>query len=218
MNQALSKDEQFLLSGDDGGQVIVWDRVSGKEERRWKATGWVQALALAPDRKQAVVTERVPLVFDSGRHAGVKLWNVSTGEVQRDLSAEFKGLHLSAAAYSRDGRVLALGRGGEVDGLNGKVFLLDPETGKKLRELAPGHLNGLTALAFHPDGRHLFSAGRDTLVKVWDVKEGKLVRELGKPRGGQFKDWIHAVSISADGRLLAATDMAGAVQVWSLGG
>jgi hypothetical protein len=127
-------------------------------------------------------------------------------------------MHLSAAAYSPDGKLLALARGGEVNGLNGKVFLLDAATGKKLRELAPGHLDGATDLAFSPDGKYLASSGRDTVVKLWNTADGKLVRQLGKGRGGQFKDWIHAVSFSADGNWLAAADMAGQVQVWALNG
>ena len=215
---ALGRDEKLLLSGDDGGRVIAWDRPAGKELRRWQLKGWAYALAVAPDNAQAAISERVPLVFDSGRHAGVKLWDVATGKVQRDLEAEFKGMYLAAAAYSPDGKLLALGRGGEVDGMSGKVFLLDPATGKKVRELAPGHQYGVTDLAFHPDGKHLASAGRDTVVRIWAAADGKLVKELGKPRGGQFKDWIHAVSFSADGRWLAAADMAGAVQVWSFVG
>ncbi len=215
---ALSRDEKLLLSGDDAGQVIVWDRPAGKELRRWSVKGWVYAVALSPDNNQALVSERLPLVFDSGRHAGVKLWDAAAGKVQHDLGALFKGLFLSAAAYSPDGKLLALGRGGEVDGPNGKVFLIDPATGKKVRELAPGHVYGVTDLAFHPAGRHLASAGRDTLVRIWDTADGKLVKELGKARGGQFKDWIHALSFTPDGKWLAAADMAGAVQVWSLAG
>ena len=87
-----------------------------------------------------------------------------------------------------------------------------------MRELTPGHLYGVTDMVFHPDGKHLASGGRDTVVRIWNAADGKLVKELGKPRGGQFKDWIHAVSFSADGRWLAAADMAGAVQVWSFTG
>jgi WD40 repeat protein len=215
---ALSRDGSLLVSGDDGGQVIVWDRPAGKELRRWRLKGWAYALALSPDNKQAAISERIPLVFDPGQHTGVKLWDVAAGRVQRDLGADFKGMYLSAAAYSPDGKLLALGRGGEVDGPNGKVFLLDPASGKKLRELAPGHQYGVTGLAFHPGGGYLASCGRDTMVRVWSAADGKLVKELGKSRGGQFKDWIHAISFSADGRWLAAADMAGAVQVWSIPG
>lgn len=212
----LSRDEKLLLAADDGGQVVIWDRLAGKELRRWQVQCWAYAAALSPDNKQAIVTERLPLIFDSGRHAGVKLWDATTGQMQRDLSAEYKGLHLSAAAYSLDGKLLALAKGGETD--SGKVFLIDPATGKKVRELTPGHLYGATDLCFHPDGKHLASSGRDTMVRIWNVADGKLVKELSKSRGGQFKDWIHAVSFSADGRWLAAADMAGSVQVWSLGG
>jgi WD40 repeat protein len=156
-------------------------------------------------------------VFDSSRHAGLKLWDVATGAVKTDLSAlkEFKGHHLGSAAYSPDGKLLAVGRGGEVAGLNGKVTLVDPAAGKVVRELAPAHQDGVTAVAFHPDGKHVCSAGRDTVVRIWEAATGKLVGEVGKGRGGQFKDWVCAFSWSADGSWLAAADMAGAVQVWN---
>jgi len=212
---ALSRDGSLIVSGDDGGDVIAWDQATGKELKRWKVKGWVYALALSPDTNQVLVSERKPLIFDSGRHAGIKLWDRTTGEAQRDLGPTFKDMHIAAAAYSPDGKLLALGRGGELDGLNGKVFLVDPTSGKKVRELGPGHLNGATDVTFHPDGKHLASTGRDTVVRVWDTSTGKLVKELGKGRGGQFKDWLHAVSFSADGRWLAAGDMIGAVQIWS---
>ena len=131
-----------------------------------------------------------------------------------NLSAAFKGVYIAAAAYSLDGKLLALAQGGEVSGM-AKVFLVDPVTGKKIRDLTPGHQEGATDLAFAPDGKHLASTGRDTVVRIWNTADGKMVKELGKPRGGQFKDWFHALAFSADGRWLAAADMAGAVQVWS---
>jgi WD40 repeat protein len=210
---AISRDEKLLISGDDAGRIIVWDREPAKELRQWKVKGWSFALALSPDDKQIFISERKPLVFDSGRHAGVKLWNATTGEMERDLSADFKEAYVAAAAYSLDGKLLALGQGGERD--MGKSLLIDPSTGKKVRELAPGHQSGVTDIAFHPDGKHLASAGRDTIIRIWNLDDGKLVKELGKGRGGQFKDWIHSISFSADGLWLAAADMAGSVQAWS---
>ena len=213
---ALSKDGNTLVSGDDKGEVIIWDRETAKERQRWKVKGWVWALTLSPDASSLCVSERVHLVFDSGRHAGLKIWDLK-GQVKQDFGKLMvKEMPVAAAAFSPDGKILAVGRGGETD--TGKVTLLDPADGKKLRELTPGHYSGLTDIAFHPDGKHLFSSGRDTVVRVWKAKDGKLVKELGTPRGGQFKDWIHAVSVSPDGRWLAAADMAGAVQVWALNG
>jgi WD40 repeat protein len=215
----LSRDGKAMISGDDAGEVIVWDRAAGTARAKWKVKGWAYAVALSPDQKQAAVGERLPLIFDSGRHAAFQLREAATGKVEKDLSAlkEFKGMHMSAAAYSPDGKLLAVGRGGEASGPGGKVTLVDPAGGKVVRELTPGHQEGLTDLAWHPDGKHLASAGRDTVVRVWEAATGKLVSEVGKGRGGQFKDWICAVSWSPDGAWLAAADMAGAVQVWTFG-
>jgi len=218
VNLALSADGKTVLTGDDDGHVVVWDCATGGVVKRWRVKGWAYAVALSPDAKQACVGERLQRVVEGGRYAALKLWDATTGEMVRDLSADFKGFHMAAAAYSPDGKTLAVARGGEADGTNGTLTLLDPATGKKLRALAPGHLNGGTDVAFHPDGKHIASAGRDTVVRVWEAATGKLVAEVGKPRGGQFKDWIHAISWSADGAWLAAADMAGAVQVWHLPG
>jgi len=212
---SMTPDGKTLITGDDKGEIIAWDRAAGKELRRWKTKGWAFAIAVEPTGKTVFVSERKPLVFDSGRMFGVKMWDVETGAMKLDLGKDNKEL-IAAAAYSADGKWLAIGRGGEVDGLNGKVSLLDPVSGKKLKEFVPGHLNGLTDLAFHPDGKHLLSSGRDTTVKVWNLADGKLVKELGSPRGGQFKDWIHAVAVSPDGRWIAGADMAGQVQLWAV--
>jgi WD40 repeat protein len=215
---ALSRDGKILVSGDDKGEVIVWDRPAARELRRWKVKGWIWALALAPNAQTLLVSERIPLVFDSGSHAGLKLWDLQTGTEKLDLIKEVAKQRIAAAAFSPDGKILAVARGGEINGPNGKVTLLDVASGKKLRELAPGHLDGATDVLFSPDGQFLFSTGRDTTVRVWRLADGKLIKELGQPRGGQSKDWLHAVAISSDGRWLAAGDMAGQVQVWALAG
>jgi WD40 repeat protein len=208
-------DGKTLLTGDDRGIVIVWDLPAGKEIRRWQLQGWAWGLAISPDGKSALIAERKPLIFDPGAQTGLRIWDVETGKIKAELGKEIKE-RMAACAYSKDGKWLACVRGGESGGLSGKTTFLDPSTGKKLRETAPGHLDGATDLAFHPDGKHIFSSGRDTLVKIWRLEDGKHVRDLGQGRGGQFKDWICAIAISPNGRWLAAADMAGQVQIYSL--
>jgi len=211
MGLSISRDEQFMLSGDDAGEVILWNLPERTEIRRWKVKGWAYAITLSPDAKQALISERMPVVFDGGRHAGLQLWDATTGKSQFDLSAEFKGQHIGSAAYSPDGKMLVVGRGGEGDG---KLTIVDPKTGKKGKELTPMHQYGVTDLVSCPDGKHFASTGRDTVVRIWDL-EGKMIAELGKPRGGQFKDWLLSLSFSPDGKWLVAADMIGAVQVWT---
>ena len=79
-----------------------------------------------------------------------------------------------------------------------EFMLLDPQTGKVIHELAPPHLIGATDLAFHPDGKHIFSSGRDQLVKIWQLEDGKHVREFGKAK--ERGNWISGISISPNKR------------------
>ena len=204
--QGLSQtpDGKRLVSGDEQGVIIVWDLPAGKELNRWQVKNWVRSVGISPDGKTVAASQHVPYRDKIKVMPSFHLWDADTGKMKMDLTKEITG-GMSTVAYSSDGKLLAMCRGNiELEGATGKITLFDPSTGKKVRELTPGHSRGATDLAFHPDGKHIFSAGRDQLVKVWQLEDGKLVREFGK-----FVDrgyWITSISISPDGRLLAAAD------------
>ncbi len=201
---AQTPDGKRLVTGDEQGVIIVWDLPAGKELNRWQVKNWVRSVGISPDGKTVAASQHVPYRDKIKVMPSFHLWDADTGKMKMDLTKEITG-GMSTVAYSSDGKWLAMCRGNiELEGATGKITLFDPSTGKKVRELTPGHSRGATDLAFHPDGKHIFSAGRDQLVKVWQLEDGKLVRDFGK-----FVDrgyWITSISISPDGRLLAAAD------------
>ena len=236
MSMAASGDGSRLITGDAAAQVIVWDLEKRTPIARWSGHpwNWIVAAALTTDGRGALVSEyRYKRDDFDIPAAALKFWNADDGTEVLDIlkvqfpkldpketsygSAQiwnkFTGVGLVAVAISADGKLLATGQGGETD--TGKVHILERETGKLLRDVSSHH-NGITDVAFSKDGKWLFSAGRDTIVRICQVEDGKELAAIGTSRGGQFKDWISAFAVSPDERWVAAADIAGHISVWEL--
>ena len=66
-----------------------------------------------------------------------------------------------------------------------------------------GHEAPVRALVFSPDGKFLYSAGDDKVVRVWDTASGAVVRTIrGYIREGQ-EGKIYAIALSPYNRFLA---------------
>ncbi len=234
----ISDDGLRVISGDNSSHVFVWDLASRKEVTHWKGRpwNWIVAAALSPDGQTALVSEHRYKRDDFDIPAtALKLWNVADAAEKLDLMKvqfpkyspddttyggsqlwrKFVANGLIAADISPDGKLLALGQGGETD--KGQIHLLDATTGALVRDVS-GHQYGVTDIRFSSDGKFILSTGRDTTLRITQIEDGKEVAALGTPRGGQFKDWLSSLAISPDQKTVAATDIAGMVHVWSLHG
>jgi len=101
----------------------------------------------------------------------------------------------------------------DVSGFSGKQSKACVSESRR-SDLISGHRYGVCDVKFSNDGLYILSSGRDT--RICQVCDGKEVATLGKQRGGQFKDWIHALAISPDQRMVAGADITGYVHVWKL--
>jgi WD40 repeat protein len=75
-----------------------------------------------------------------------------------------------------------------------------------------GHRDELRAVAYSPDGRTLATAGKDGMVKLWELPSGKERATLPAAEG--WRRYIRRLAFSPDGTLLAAAG--GYVSVWKL--
>ncbi|MFN3151351.1 WD40 repeat domain-containing protein [Bremerella sp.] len=234
----ISDDGKRLVSGDDNCLSIVWDLGQRKQISAWHGYDrvWVRSAALSADGKTAFTAEYADRRSDFDAPAAqARLWNADDGSLTLDLlkvwtpkvkdedridSYNYRQAWtklvkrgLVCAEFSPDGKLLAVGQGGETD--TGQIHLVDTSTGEIARTVS-GHRYGTCDVRFSADGKYVLSSGRDTMVRICQVADGKEVATLGKERGGQFKDWIHAIAISPDQKKVAAADIAGMIHIWQL--
>lgn len=165
--------------------LVVLDPTSGRKLWGTKSgRGDFQALSFAGGGNQLAVVQQ----------GKVAVLDAVTGRVLHELAHEKYPTGPLSTALSRDGNVCAVGYGPN------SIGLWDARAGKFLRILK-AHSNWVVALAFTSDGMLLASSAGDTTASVWEVATGK---EVGRLRFGDGGAYVYSVSISDDGRWLAA--------------
>jgi WD40 repeat protein len=150
-----------LLAVSSLGMLKLWDVASGKEVKTLAAVGGGPTVFSLDGRRLFV-----------GSGDSVAVVEVLT----RKLAARLKyGTGVRALALSRDGKFLAAGGYGQVDGgpVSHLVKLWDTRALKEAAVLR-GDMGFLFSLAFAPDGKTLATAGHNMVIKLWrlSIKPG----------------------------------------------
>jgi len=124
--------------------------------------------------------------------------NVAAITATRQLSMSVLG----PAAYSPDGRLLAVGVS-EAVSLHDATTLDDRGTWFD-------HTGRITSLAWSADSTLLASgASDDNEIRIWDVSTGTVIRRLSGHTG-----WIRSLAFAPDGTLLASGSTDQTVRIW----
>jgi len=189
-----------------GDHVLqVWDLANGSRLNEYEShRGEVLCVSFSPDGKTVV---------SGGDDGFLSIWDRNTGQLRRRLAGH--KWHVLCAAVSPDGKSVASG-----DGLlhcfgnkeKESIRLWELSSGKLLRAF-PAHRNGVSSLAFSPDGQSLASAGLDAAVGLWDPGTGTRRQRLTicDPQAV-----VSSITFSKDGKALVVGNSDGEVKLWRL--
>ncbi len=188
----VSPDGRRVASGDDLGEVTVWDITTGEEllHLAGEHDDSIGDVAFSPDGR---------FLLTSSYDDQIILWDAATGAViwrARNPTGDPNTLDVSP-----DGAMAASGTEG------GVVTLWDMANGESLGELA-GHDPAYQVLpvAFSPDGRWLAGGSENGEVIIWDVAARSVSRRIET-----FGDALFSLAFSPDGKTLAAAGKSNAI-------
>jgi serine/threonine protein kinase len=239
---ALFADGKYLVSGDEGGTVAVWNLSFPQPIATYCINHPVCSVAASPNHSQIATGDKNRKVQIRRREAVM----TSMKELHVDLSnLDSHGGFVYTVQFSPDGQMLASG------GADSQIRLWNADTGKIMSTL-DGHDRAVTAVRFMPKGQILISAGSDGTIRFWDLpqrtslktiqahtdkihdlaisQDGKMIvsgssdrtigiRQLGSTNHQTFNsgaEVVLSVAISRDQQMIAAGLMDGTIQIWDL--
>lgn len=188
--------------------LIGWRPADDGWEREWSvSTRRFMAFlpTLSPDGgRVAMLTREVKSTQFHGPHARLELRSAVSGTVTATADYPAYSQEPEALVFSPDGAQLVAVH---------KATLLVwpvPKLGEP-RAVRNDTRKHFTAVAYHPSGRYLFAASRDTTVHVFETATWERVARFSWNVGP-----LRSVAVSPDGTLAAAGGHTGEVVVWDL--
>ncbi|XP_057785847.1 guanine nucleotide-binding protein subunit beta-like protein [Salvia miltiorrhiza] len=192
----LSSDGQFALSGSWDAELRLWDLQTGDTARRFVGhTKDVLSVAFSADNRQIV---------SASRDKTIKLWN-TLGECKYTIQdGESHSDWVSCVRFSPDNTQPTV-----VSGSWDKSVKVWNLTNCKLRATLTGHTGYVNTVVVSPDGSLCASGGKDGVILLWDLSEGKMLYSL---EAGSI---VNALCFSPNRYWLCAATESG-IKIWDL--
>jgi WD40 repeat protein len=216
-------DSSLLYSASADKTVKVWKSASETPVKNFPHPNLVDAVAFSP----------VGGLLATGCHDGkLRLFDVAKGQVVREINAHALPMPspIYSVQWSHDGKqIFSASFDHSVkqwDAASGN--LVREFKGYKEKDFEKGHRDAVFCVALSPDGKTLATGSSDKTVKLWNVADGSVVRDLVNPDlkappAGlpplAAPGWIYGVRFTADSKLIAAgggTKGRGYMAMWNV--
>jgi WD40 repeat protein len=214
---AVSPDGKRVAAGHAGWQeraraIHVWQVQTGRRlselgspKSLGPQEGNCTAVSFSPDSRQLLAFSKEKEAKDER----LVIYELSTGARREQFSVPptIQQGYLKVQDISLDGRTMALGL---ADGAASLIDLTGQHKPRSIGNHVGERAKGVCAVAFSPDGSRLVTAGRDQVVRLWDLATGQERRTLEK----KSASWIETVAFAPDGKWLATAGQGGSIRIW----
>ncbi|MDQ3232439.1 MAG: WD40 repeat domain-containing protein [Pseudobdellovibrionaceae bacterium] len=195
---AISPDQKHIVTTSWDKEIKIWN-FEGQLERTISAattadfhTGSIMSVKVTPD-SQWVAT--------GAGDGSVRFWNINTGEFVKKLGATIPAA-INAIAITPDGERVIYG------GTNGQVHINSINDGSLERTIEASAM-AIYSVDVSANGI-LASYGEDRMVRLWDIKTGKLVEGPRKVEDASMDE----VAISESGQTVVASTNSNTLRIW----
>lgn len=159
---ALHPNQGELITGDQQGNVRVWDLTANKFSQDWCPEG------PTPLRSVAVAID-ASLIVAANNKGNCFMWRPNGSEyaVQKTLKAHSS--HVLKVQISRDNKYLATAS-------SDRTIKLWNLHDMSLKTTLVGHQRWVWDCAFSADSTYLVTASSDTTARLWEIGSGEVVR------------------------------------------
>lgn len=189
-----SSDGKYFVTGDNWGDLVIWDAGDRRKLKTLKGNGSVQSLAFSADNRYLLST-----------HGGsLFLWSMDADTPARTFRDYGGSVWPHVAVFSPDGKYIA------ATWPDGVLRIFETVTGNMILEAAYQQSNNLTSITFSPDSRYIVAGTIHGDLVQWDFGSGKLIKNI-QAHVSQVK----SIWFTHDNRFLVSGGKEGTVKIWN---
>jgi WD40 repeat protein len=212
---AFNPTSQALVVAGVDGSLTTYDTVFVPGQPLPAEFGKVlQRSAHGKEALEVVFPAAGAIFYTAGDDKGVKAWKLASDSPVRTFPHPNT---VNALAYNKTGTLLLTGCG------DGRLRLFDLAKGVQQREIIAHKVPNQTAIycvAFSPDDKQVIAGSMDQSLTLWNVADGKMVREFKAYKEKTFEkghqEAVLAVAFSPDGKQIASGSMDKTIKLWNV--
>ncbi len=186
-----SPDGKRILTGSEDKNAILWDVETGDVIHRFQHRDTIVTVCFSSDGSK---------IITGGIGGEAHIWDANDFNEYHSFQAS---MNVLSSGFSPDSRLTALGLG------NGRLQVYETESADRLFELFV--TGSIQSLVFHPDGKTVLTGSDNKEIKMIDLRQGTVIRNIPN-----FAGSVSEMDVSADGRWLAAASWGSEIKIYDI--